>query len=304
MLCTVYSQAVAKVCSRAYRACGIVSRALQVARISTSPESYAAQSTLHKNDGEGVQVYDSADAASTALAEYNQRELCSAVYIIDEARVPASDLFNSIITEVIPRIEEFAADDLVQLSAIFHKHGVHEGDWYRAVSFHMIGRLSQLLPGGIATLMKVVSREDIIVADLFEACAKLVATGINQPIERQNTFSAEQQVSVAESCQAAGYSYGALAKALSGCMQKYPTAYTPEQARTIEAYVTQAGAADAAFRRAVASHGQLYLAHQAFLARSNQDDSPIYTLGQQQDMQQAVIRKAKVFLDDPTKASA
>jgi len=304
MLRSLCVRALTHAARRAEASCGIVSHTAQVARISSCSASYAAQAAGHESETEGVQMYDSADAASTALAGYNHREMCTAVYIIDEAKVPATDIFESVITEAIPRIDEFTADDLVQMSAVFHKHKVHAEDWYRAVSFHMISRVGQLLPGGIATLLKVVSVEDIIVSDLFEACAKLVASGVNQPIERQNAFTAEQQASVAESCTAAGYFYAALAQALAGSVQKYPTAYTPEQVATIEAYVTQAGFADVAFRSAVAGHAEQYAAHAAYVQRSNQDDSPIYSLGQQQDLQQSVIRKAKVFLDDPNNASA
>ena len=298
------ARALAQVAKGSQASCGIVSRSQHVARISSCATTYAAQAAGHGQDTEGVQMYDAADAASTALAGYNHRELCSAVYIIDGAKVPASDIFGSVITEAIPRIDEFTADDLVQMSAVFHKHGVHAADWYRAVSFHMVSRVGQLLPGGVATLLKVVSREDIIVSDLFEACAKLVASGIDQPIERQNAFTAEQQASIAESCTAAGYSFAALAKALAGSVQKHAVAYTPGQVADIEAYVTKAGFASAEFRAAVAGHGEQFAAHTAYTQRSNQDDSPIYSLGQQEDLQQSVIRKAKVFLDDPANPSA
>jgi len=304
MLRTLCSRAVAHVARRGDAACGIVGRNSPAARISSCTATHAAQAAGHGENYEGVQMYDSADAATTALAGYNHRELCTAVYMIDEAKVPANDIFGSVVTEAIPRIDEFSADDLVQMSAVFHKHSVHSADWYRAVSFHMVKRVGQLLPGGVATLLKVTSREDVIVADLFEACAKLVASGIDQDIERQNAFTAEQQASVAESCTAAGYSFAKLAQALAGSVQKHITAYTPEQVSAIEAYVTKAGFADAAFRAAVASHGDLYAAHEAYKQRSNQDDSPIYSLGQKEDLQQSVIRKAKVFLDDPANPSA
>lgn len=249
-------------------------------------------------------MYDSSDAAGTALAEYNHRELSTAVYIIDEAGAPAVDLFAGIITECIPRLEEFAADDLVQMSTVFHKHGVHSADWYRAVSFHLKERLDEVLPGGIAALVTLMAREDVLVADLFKKAAALVAKGINHDIERQNTFTPGQQASVAAACHQAEYAVGALAYGLAGSVEKHPTAYTPEQVKAIEGYVKFCDAVTSSFEGAVASHAAAYEKHLRYLEAYEKDDSPIFTLGQTEDLQQRVVRKARVFLQDGPEASA